>query len=705
MSKTAQNKPDKDIFWRAFVIYVIFGIVAIALIYRMIQLQWVQGPELREKANKMSYQYFEVEATRGNIYDSEGALLATSIPRYDIYLDLGIKNISKKDFDRNIDSLCLKLSKHFKDKSKEEYKKIIVAERRKNNRYFPFKKGVDYFDLKALKTFPIFRKGTNAGGLISERKDRREKPFGNTANRTIGFVRDKFFVGIEGYYNEVLSGKKGKRLMKRISQSVWLPVDDQDAVKPVEGKDVYTSLDMQLQDVAQSSLAKHLEIQGADHGCVVLMEVKTGKIKAMANLKRQKDGSYADVYNYAIGEAFEPGSSFKLMSMLVALEDKKVNLNEMVNTGNGKVTIGKQTMTDATEGGYGTITYRDAFIHSSNIGISKMIMDAYSNNPQSFINGLYKLGVQNRTGIDLHGEADPMIKGVQHSTWSKTSLPWMSIGYELLLTPLQTLVVYNAIANNGTMVKPYLVTEIRNNGKTEKRFDPVVLNKQIASPSTIMELRSMLSDVVQKGTATNLKNAVFPIAGKTATAQIAQRRGYKGEGVVYNSSFVGYFPANNPEYSCIVAVNRPSKGKYYGGSVAAPVFLEVAEKIYSMRLDMHRQDTSENIKLKPIPFHTSAAKAYFLLGAMNIRTQAFIKENAFAKSGDSSKVKVSSYQSTFSNRIANVRGMTANDAVYVLEKQGLKVVLEGVGRVHSQTPEAGTPVKKGSVVKLKLALP
>lgn len=702
MSKTAQNKPDKDIFWRAFVIYILFGVIAIALIYRMIQLQWIQGSELRAKAEDMSYKYVEVDATRGNIYDSEGALLATSIPRYDIYLDLSTKNISKELYDKNIDSLCIKLSKHFKDRSKDEYKKMLTAERKRSNRYFPFKKGVDYFDLKAMKSFPIFNKGSNAGGFIVERKDRREKPYGDIANRTIGFVRDQYAVGLEGYYNSILSGKNGKRLMKKIAPQVWLPVDDEEAIKPIEGKDIITSLDMQLQDVAQSSLAKHLELQGAHHGCVVLMEVKTGKIKALANLERQKDGSYADVYNFAVGERFEPGSSFKLMSMLVALEDKRVNLEEMVNTGNGRVTIGKQTMTDATEGGYGTISYRDAFIHSSNIGISRMIMEGYSSNPQEFINGLYRIGIQNPVGIDLNGEATPFVKSTTHRSWSKASLPWMSIGYELLLTPLQTLVVYNAVANNGQMVKPYLVTEIQNNGKTEKRFDPVVLNPKIASPSTIFELRKMLADVVQKGTATNLKNAVFPIAGKTATAQIAQRKGYKGESVVYNSSFVGYFPADNPEYSCIVAVNRPSKGKYYGGSVAAPVFLEIAEKIYSMRLDLHRQDTAGSVKIKPVPFHTSAAKAYFLLGAMNVRKQAFVKENAFAKTTDSSKVKVTTYVATFSNRLANVKGMALNDALFVLEKQGMKVQAEGLGRVISQSPESGTPLRKGSTVKLKL---
>jgi len=698
---------NKTVFSRAFLIYALSGIFTIAIIYKLIQIQFVEGEELRKKAQNLSVKFVDIKARRGNILADDGSLLATSVPRFDLFVDLSPKTIDEKLFTDSVAALSKHMSEFFKDRSADEYKKVLKNERAQNNRYFRIARNLDFFDMKEVASFPIFNTGRYRGGLIVVQNDRREMPFGFLAKRTIGYIRDNFPVGIEGAYEKELRGTDGKQLMKRVSGQNWIPVDDKADILPQDGKDVVTTIDINLQDVAETALASHLEKHEAHHGSVILMEVETGEVKAIANLQRMPDGTYAESYNYAIGEAFEPGSSFKLMSMLVALEDGKVDLEDKVNTGDGTFRYGKkEVMTDSHKGGHGTITIRQAFELSSNIGISSTIVKAYGSNPQKFIDGLYKLGINKPLGLELKGEGIPYIKSRSDKTWSATSLPWMSIGYELRVTPMQILAIYNAVANDGALMKPMFVKELQYAGQTVQKFEPVVLNKSIASKKTIKQAQELLEGVVLRGTATNLKNAVFPIAGKTATAQIASSGGYKNnEGPEYFASFVGYFPADNPRYSCIVVVNRPRKGQYYGGSVAGPVFLEIAEKIYATRVEMRQQDTAEvSVKNEPGCIYSAYSKAidmYMELGvSLNRKVEAENDDLVYINPGsDSLTYRVSSPDKS---RLVNLRGMAATDAISYLESKGAVVSLSGKGWVTSQSPEPGTPIRQGMKVKLTL---
>ncbi len=704
MSKKEQQI-SKTVFSRAFIIYALSGVFVIAIIYQLLHIQFAQGEELRKKALNLSVRYFDIHARRGNIMADDGSLLATSVPRFDLYMDLSPKTIAEQLFNDSLTALCKKLSLHFKDKSAEDYKKTLKEQRAKNNRYFRIGRNLDYYDMKKVASFPIFNQGRNRGGLIVEQNDRREMPFNLLAKRTIGFIRDQYWVGIEGAYDSLLRGTDGKRLMKRVSGQNWIPVDDNADILPEEGKDIITTIDIHLQDVAETALYTHLEKHEAHHGCVVLMEVKTGEVKAIANLQRLPDGSYAEAYNFAIGESYEPGSTFKLMSMIVALEDELISLEDHVNTGNGTLKYGKHTMTDSHKGGYGTITIRQAFELSSNIGISSMIVKAYGSNPQKFIDGLYKLGINKKLGIELQGEGEPYIKNTRDRYWSKISLPWMSIGYELRMTPMQILAVYNAIANDGTLMKPMFVKEIQHAGQTIKSYEPVVINKAICSRSTVRQVQDLLEGVVLRGTATNLKGAVFPIAGKTATAQIAQSGGYKSSsGPEYYASFVGYFPANNPRYSCIVMVNKPKKGEYYGGSVAAPVFLEIAEKVFATRLDMKQQYHELPDPQEPGEIFTMFHKASEIFALLNVSMHRSVEAGFddfvyMNPQSDSMKYRVISQNS---NRLINLKGMSAPDAVAWLENRGMIVSLSGKGWVKEMEPSVGTPIKQGMKVKLTL---
>ncbi|MPL97605.1 putative peptidoglycan D,D-transpeptidase PenA [bioreactor metagenome] len=706
MSKK-ETAVNKTVFSRAFLIYALSGIFTIAIVYKLMRIQFVEGEELRQKAQNLSVKYVDIKARRGNILADDGSLLATSVPRFDLFVDLSPKTIDEKLFNDSIAALCQHLSSFFKDKTAAEYKTQLKNERAKNNRYFKIARNLDFFDMKEVSSFPVFNAGRYRGGLIIVQNDRREMPFGTLAKRTIGYIRDNYPVGIEGAYDAELRGTDGKRLMKRVSGQNWIPVDDKADILPQDGKDIVTTIDIHLQDVAETALAAHLEKHEAHHGCVVLMEVNTGEVKAIANLQRMPDGQYVESYNYAIGEAFEPGSSFKLMSMIVALEDGKINLEDKVNTGDGTFRYGKkEVMTDSHKGGYGTITIRQAFELSSNIGISSTIVKAYGSNPARFIEGLYKLGINKPLGLDLKGEGIPYIKNKNDRTWSATSLPWMSIGYELRMTPMQILAVYNAIANNGTLMKPMFVKELQYAGQTVKKFDPVTLNKAICSQKTVKQVQELLEGVVLRGTATNLKHAVFPIAGKTATAQIASGGGYKNNtGPEYFASFVGYFPADNPRYSCIVVVNKPRKGQYYGGSVAAPVFLEIAEKIYATRTEMRQQDTNAApVNTEPGIIYAPYNKALDIYSELGIsltkKVEASNDDLVYIHPGsDTLSYRVNDPEKS---RLVNLRGMSAPDAIAYLESKGAVVSLSGKGWVVSQSPEPGTPIRQGMKVKLTL---
>ncbi|MBN2520711.1 MAG: penicillin-binding protein 2, partial [Bacteroidales bacterium] len=573
----------KDIVWRVAVIYFSILFFALLIIGRVFYLQFFESEKWKSKSEMISYQDVTIEPNRGDIYSNDGRLLATSVPFYEVRMDLNSNALNSDLFYEKVDSLALCLSYLFKDRSQNEYRRLLILNKNKGNRYFLIQKHVTYTQLKKLRNFPIFRLGRYKGGLIIEQTNKRIMPHLNLAARTIGYISEGGAVGLEGAYDKYLRGVVGVKLMQKLSGGVWMPIDDKNAIEPQNGKDIITTIDINFQDVAEQALLKQLLKVDAIHGCAVLMEVETGDIKAISNLKRNSDGTYSELYNFAIGESTEPGSTFKLASLIVALEDKHIDLDDTVQTGNGEIEYYGIKLTDSKEGGYGKITIKEAFEYSSNVGISKVITKYYGKNERKFIDRLYSMNLNEKLGMEIKGEGDPLIKYPSDPTWSGISLPWMSIGYELRLTPLQILTFYNAIANDGKMIKPRFVKGIMEHGEITRSFKMEVINHSICSKQTIIKVKELLEGVVENGTAQNLKNPNYKIAGKTGTAQIANKKyGYNHDkGVSYQASFVGYFPADNPKYSCIVVVNSPSRYIYYGNIVAGPVFKEIADKVYA----------------------------------------------------------------------------------------------------------------------------
>jgi len=684
---------------------LLFGI---AIFARLVYIQFWKGDQLLAQAMEQEFKVFSVEALRGNILSDDGSLLATSTPIFEVRMDVGSPNIDQSTFDREVDSLAVCLSKLFSETPKNEYLAELRDGRREGNRYLLLKNKVAYEELKQLRNFPIIRKGKYKGGLILVQHDRREKPFKELASRTIGYTNsvENLFVGIEGAYQDQLKGTEGKQLRRKINHGDWKPIFDANELEPQNGKDVVTCIDIAIQDVAEGALRRNLTENDAQQGCAILMEVETGQIKAIANLVRDdKNGEYNETYNYAVAESVEPGSTFKLASILALLDDHKVTIYDHLNIGNGQTMYHNRVMKDVHGIRDGNITVAEAFEHSSNVGISKLVYKAYSANPEAYINKLYSFGINKPLGIELAGEGIPYIKHPSDKEhWYGTSLPWMSIGYELTITPLQILTFYNAVANNGKMVKPMFVKEIRQGGVLVSKIEPVVMNEAIASKQAIDFAKKLLEGVVERGTGKAMKKSPFKIAGKTGTAQIASgSAGYNKTN--YNASFVGYFPANNPKYSCIVVVNNPSMGKIYGGAVAGPVFQEIADKIYATRINIHDDQLMKDTVPDSIPSYHGPA--YFedihaLYARLGIKTDDRTFKNEWIVSESMPyNVKLESFKS-YPDSMPNFTGMTVKDAVYLMEQMGLKPEIHGNGQVVWQSIPSGSPKIPGQIIALKL---
>lgn len=702
----------KDILFRAYLVYLGVLVFAIAIIAKAIYIQSVEGDELLKRAKKQEMRLTEIEAIRGNICSDNGTLLATSIPIFDIRMDVCSEHISDEFFTENVDSLSWFLSRLFKDRKMSEYKTLLCDARRNGDRYLLIRRNVLYPELRQMRKFPIFRLGKYKGGMIVEPSYRRELPYKSLAKRTIGYESEespnKIFVGLEGAFSNNLLGSKGERLERRIGNSAWIPVDIENQVEPQNGQDIITTIDVNLQDLVESALQKELTADSADHGCAIVMEVKTGYIKAIANLGRAPGGGFDEVFNYAIGEASEPGSTFKLASFLVALEDNKVTLDMPINLGNGIMMYHGRKMSDAHTL-TGTLTARQVFEKSSNVGTSKMIYMAYGAEPQKYIDGLYRMSIQRPLNLQIGGEAKPYIKNTSSKWWSAVTLPWMSIGYEVAVSPLQTLTLYNAVANNGVMLKPLMVKEIRRNGEVIQSFPPIVINPHIVSQKTILQAKELLEGVVDHGTAVSLKNPVYKIAGKTGTAQVAQNnKGYQQgtRNIKYKGSFVGYFPADNPRYSVIVVINNPSRGKYYGGAVAGPVFKAIADRIYAGLDDINNSPPRDTLQTT-IPYAHAGMKkdineVYSLLG---IPVKPDNTSSLWAMAvADPSRAELIPRQVS-KGIMPDVIGMGAKDAVFMLEGLGLKVIINGKGNVIRQSIEPGKTSPAGQYVFLDLSVP
>jgi cell division protein FtsI (penicillin-binding protein 3) len=695
-----------EIVWRGALVYFAIGLLAVALLVRILILQYVQRGKWADMSEKFVYKTAEMPANRGDILTSDGRLLASSVPYYTIYMDTRSSGMSSSTWSNGISGLSSGLAKLLGVRSASGWKSAITEARKKGDRYFLIQRKVNYETLKKLKELPIFREGQYKGGMVAQAENRRILPNSDLAARTIGYLNlgsEGNEVGVEGAFDKDLAGKNGVAVKQRLTGGDWIIVDGPNSVESRDGNDVVTTLDLDLQDVATTALLNQLRKNNADHGCAVLMEVSTGNVKAIVNLGLQNDGDYHESYNYAIGESTEPGSTFKLPSLMAAIEDGVIDTGDLVNTGAGTVKYYDKIIRDTKE--HGTITVKQVFEESSNVGTSKLIYEHYKDHPKDFVNRLYAMRLNKPLDLQLKGEGDPLVRYPGDKLWSGLSLPMMSHGYEVQLTPLQILAFYNAVANDGKMMRPLFVSAIMRNGSVITRYEPEVIINSIASRSTIRKAKKMMEGVVERGTATNLRNPNYKIAGKTGTAQIARDKyGYRtGDRMSYSASFVGYFPAENPLYSCIVVVNSPSNGVYFGNIVAGTVFKEISDKVYATRFFRdYKPENKDDIK----PSAPDIGNGYRgdineVLKNLDVRYRRTADDDwvATRESGDTVRLAGIKIQQGL---VPDVRGMSLRDAIFLLENSGIRVRYSGKGRVLRQSPEHGARYSDETVVSLEM---
>lgn len=653
---------DKRIKTRLLILAVPVGLLCVAIWAKLAHVALVQGPELREKSEALVLDNQEIPARRGNIFSADGKIMATSMPVYNIFMDPS--SPSDEDFEENVVGLSKALAQYYSQKNAREWEKLLRSKRSSGSQYMPIAQDQTYSQLQVLREMPLFNLGQFKGGLIVRDQKYRQKPI-NLAGRTIGYDENAAQAGIEGYFSAYLEGKKGQHVMQKIGGGKWKPLPDANAIAPEDGCDLYTTIDTRIQDVAHNALLGQLTKYQADHGCAIVMEVKTGKIVAIANLGKTQSGTYQEQRNYAVWESTEPGSTFKMASLLVALEDGLIDTADIVDTENGIYTIYGKKIKDSNvkygHGGYGKISVAKAFRLSSNTGIAKAVYGAYKNNPQDFVDQLYQIGLNKPTGITIKGETAPKIPKPDDANWSGISLPWMTFGYEVSFTPLQMLTFYNAIANDGVMVKPQIVSSIKRYGHNELTFETEVLNPGICSKQTVAKLQALMAGVVKSGTATNLRSEKVNMAGKTGTCQL----NYWSGNTTYQASFAGYFPVENPQYSCIVVVNNPNRALgYYGNIVAGPVFKAVAEELY-----------------RALPQPITPEKGIETWQQTTLEKRSTALQN---------------------NYLPNLQGLTAMEVIDLLENHGISVKISGTGKVKNQEPQIGTALKKNMTVKVEL---
>ncbi|QXP51711.1 MULTISPECIES: penicillin-binding protein [unclassified Cellulophaga] len=663
---------EKKILTRLYIVAVFLVLFAVAVVVKLFSIQLVDGDKYRQLAEDRTEKVFTITPNRGNLYSADGSLLATSVSRFNIRFDA--VTVKDKDFKENLKPLCQSLSKLL-GRPASHYEQIFRKAKANKNRYALVVRNLDYSDYVQVKKFPLFEKGPNRGGIVVEQNTVREHPLGKIAERSVGYERfdENGYatrVGLEGAFTEYLSGIKGSRLKQKIAKNQWKPIGMDNIVEPKDGYDVYSTIDVNIQDIAHHALLAQLEKYKADHGCVIVMETKTGEIKAISNLGKTEGDKYYERLNYAIGESHEPGSTFKLMSMVVALEDKVIDTSTVIDTEKGLFKVYNKTVRDSKWGGYGKISAARAFEISSNTAFAKIIYNNYKDNPEKYVNRLMNMGLNRKLDLPIKGEGAPVIRYPGDKGWSGISLAWMSHGYEVSLTPLQTLTFYNAIANNGEMVKPRLLKEVKEWDKTIFKFDKEVINPSICSQETIDKVKEMLKNVVEKkyGTGHSLYSPNFSMAGKTGTAQ----KDYVSKDpnkLKYISTFSGYFPADEPKYSCIVVIHEPDKSVgYYGADVSGPVFKSIAQKIYATSPLVDEVDGLEindpGLEKKYEQYYAEASKKY--------------------------------------SKVPNVEGMSGMDAIAILENLGLQVKVTGYGKVKKQSAK-GVNISAAGVIVLELS--
>ncbi|MFM1878409.1 MAG: hypothetical protein RLZZ241_1275 [Bacteroidota bacterium] len=658
---------------RLYLVAAVLVLFAAFVVFKLINIQLVDGETYRELAHQRTEKMVTIAPNRGNLYSEDGSLLATSVNRYTIHFDA--VTVRSEDFESEVGALSKALAQLL-GKPISQVEQSLRKARANKNRYALIARNLDYSQYKALIGFPLFRKGANRGGLIVEQQTVREHPLGKIAERSVGYERidENGYatrVGLEGAFGEYLRGVEGKRLKQRIANGQWKPIGLDNIVEPKDGYDVVSTIDINIQDIAHHALLSQLEYYKAEHGCVIVMETQTGEIKAISNLGRTESGNYYERLNYAVGEAHEPGSTFKLMSIIAAMEDGLIDTASVVDTEKGTWRIYDRLVRDSHHGGYGKISAGEAFVVSSNTAFAKIIHNGYKSNPERFVNRLKQMGLDQKLGLPIKGEGSPVIRNPGDPGWSGISLAWMSHGYEVALTPLQTLAFYNAIANNGELVRPRLLREVKEWDRTIVRFDKEVLNPAICSPETVRKAQQLLRNVVLKkqGTGHRLNSPYFTIAGKTGTAQ----KNYAAKDpdkLAYISTFAGYFPAENPEYSCIVIIHEPDKSVgYYGADVSGPVFKSVAQKIIANK-----------------PIETVIPRLE--LQVKNIQDDY-----------DSYYNRVNKIRTT----LPNFKGMSGMDAIAMLENLGVTVEVRGIGKVQRQSVPEGTALGRVKHIVLELS--
>lgn len=656
---------QKGILLKFYVICSLAVLMMIAVVVRLVNIQFVDGEKYKNLSEQLTIKKDTIHANRGSVFSADGSLLATSMTRYEIRMDVG--TVDGKIFEENVVALSKELARMFGGTSQAWTRKLRKA-RNQNNRYLFIARHLGYNDYLKVREFPIFRLGTYKGGFIANQSTYRAHPLGKVAERTIGYDDYRGRPGIEGAYSAHLTGTDGLRLKQKISKGNWKPINDVNEVEPINGKDIVTTIDVNIQDIAHHSLLRQLELYDAEHGCVIVMETKTGEVKAISNLGRNKNGTYGERRNYAVYEIQEPGSAFKLMSLVAALELGAVDTGTVVDTQKGKYRMYGRSISDSRRGGYGEISVARSLEVSSNIAFARIIEENFGEDPDEFIEQLYRMNLNEMIGIPIKGEGKPVIPNSEHQLWSKNALPSIAYGYNLMLTPLQTLAFYNAIANDGVMVKPRFVKEIRSWDDNVSVFEKEIINPKICSQETINKVQEILKNVVKRGTGESLYSENFSMAGKTGTARkdyANYNEWYKNK--KYISSFTGYFPAENPEYSCMVVIHEPSpKVGYYGADVSGPVFKDIAQKIYTSNHIINDVDNN-------IPDFDLVHKNY--TSFFNVANEEL-------------------------NSIPNVKGMAGMDAISLLENLGIDVQFVGNGVVKKQSIKPGTKITAGMHIKL-----
>lgn len=702
--KKTKLEIKKDILWRVYLCFIGMTLLGFMVLGRVVHIQVFQGKEWRNMGDSLHQSVEILDAERGTIYSEEGEMLSSSIPYFDIHIDFrteALRENNGKLFYKNIDSLAYYLSGLFTGKTKKEYVQELTRAYKTIASWYELRKDVPFDKYKTMRSFPLVRLGGYKSGFVVESKEKRMTPFGLLANRAIGLSRDpKLNVGLEKYYDSILKGQTGSRVVRYISGGTRVPIDGSQ-IEPVNGKDIITTLNVQLQDVAENALLETMQQQQAISGCALVMEVSTGKIKAIANLGlNEKTGKYWEDNNYALVPS-EPGSTSKLITMLAALEDGYININSTVNIEGGTWETNGRVIRDAERSPKNVLTYKEAFEHSSNVALSKLAFYNYQKNPSKFVKHFQRLGLTGSTGIDLNAPYGPVVKQPGKNNWSAQTIASMGFGYELTQSPLHTLMLYNAVANNGRMMKPYLVNAIKKGEEVLRSFSPQVTNEKICSKETLAQLKICLQAVCDSGTAKKIFDSCgYKVAGKTGTAKVADGK-FDYDDAVYQSSFAGYFPADNPKYTCVVVIkNRPHAPVYYGGAVAAPVFRKIADYLMGSGNAVYTTELPPLRDTLYTGFRLNSTDAATLLA--EIKNQKIDQQTGWTRIAQNGNNISTIKEALPVKNIPDVKGMGLRDALSCLENRGIRVIARGKGRVTAQSILPGTPIQKNTTIIIEL---